>query len=119
MNIGSFFDRGELNILQKLIKQQEIFSMEKTVQEKENKYTLHLSSSFVADDLAHDIWHDNNYLIHFNVDYHGKLGTGGSGFATCDLSVFRDWDAFKEWIDHQMRRFYEYEVDYSEQMSLF
>lgn len=119
MNIYSFFDHGDLAIMQKLIKARDIFSTEKTVKEKENTYTIHINSAFVDDKLAHDIWHDVNYLIHFNVDYHGKLGCGGYGYATADLSQFRDWDSFKEWIDYQMKRYYEYTALEEDQMCLF
>ena len=119
MDIESFFTRSTFAFIKRCVESQETFEVRQTVKTSQNQYTITVHSSVVADDLAHDIWHDHNYLIHFGVDYHGKLGIGGHGFATDDYSNFRDWDSFKEWIDKSMKHYAEYDTDPLGQMSLF
>lgn len=119
MDIGSFFTRDTFAFMQRCVRAEEIFSLKQTFKTRSNTYSLTISATFVDDKLAHDIWQDHNYLIHFGVDYTGKLGIGGNGFATADKSPFRDWDSFKEWIDVKMKHFAEYESDPLGQMSLF
>lgn len=119
MDIRSFFSRDDLKVIQTAIKSEEKFEISKKVKTPHNSYTITINSNRISDELAHDIWHDHNYLIHFGEEHSGTLGWGGFGYATADLSVFRDWDAFKEWIDYSMRRYGEYDTEELGQLSLF
>ena len=119
MDISSFFSRDDLRVMQTAVKTEEKFEIRKQFRTSRNSYTITIHSAVINDDLAHDIWHDHNYLIHFSEEHSGTMGWGGFGFATADLSIFRDWDSFKEWVDHSMRRYSEYDTEELEQLSLF
>lgn len=119
MCIDDFISPVTFNFMKNAVKAREKFEVKQTVKTKKNSYTLTVNSTVVDDKLAHDIWRDHNYLIHFNAEHSGSLGWGGMGFATDDYSHFDNWDAFKNWIDKSMKRYAEYEVDPLGQMCMF
>ena len=119
MDVGSFFTKDTFAFMQRCVKAGEVFSVKQTFKTKKNTYSITISAYYIKDDLAHEIWQDHNYLIHFGVDYHGALGYGGKGNATADLSIFQDWDSFVEWVNFKMHQFDEYDTDPIGQMSLF
>ena len=101
------------------IERRQIFCHEQCVNCCSNKITLRLSSRFIDEKTAHDIWHDHNYLVSFNIEYRGKIGIGGSGFAIDKFDCFATWDTFKAYINKLMKRFDGYDTEEYGQMCLF
>ena len=119
MNINSFFERPDFAPIHTAVSVKQPFSVRKTHKEDGTTFTITLEGRFIPDDLAHDIWNDCNYLVDFQADYSGKLGWGGKGFATADLSQFKTWEDFKEFIDRSMKYYGNYDIEIADQLCLF
>lgn len=119
MNIYSFFSRDDLLTIKGKIADRAKFEMKHEHKGKENKFSILIGGDSIARDLADDIWHGNDYLVHFSFDYHGKAGIGGKGWAVDTFPMFVDWDAFKTYIDKQMQCYGGYETEEYGQMSMW
>lgn len=90
---------------------QKYFKHEKTIKSDGTAWTFRLESSTVSERLASDIWQGNRYLVGINLDYKGKEGQGGVGFATVDYKQFSTWDLMKPNLDKWLKNVAGYEAD--------
>jgi len=119
MNIKSFVSVEDYERIRSAVCGRGRFEHKKEVKSDGTSWSLTLHSSVVNEETAKKIWNGNSYLVHFNLEYRGKIGIGGGGFATDNYSLFDSWGSFKEWIDKQCRRIKGYEVEEYGQLSLF
>lgn len=119
MDVFDFISKDSFASIQQHIKRREVFSYTKSAKSAGNTVTIRFESRFIAKDLAKEIWSGNDYLVHWNVDYRGKIGQGGSGRAYADLEQFCEWETFKDWFDRQLERFEGYESEKFGQLCLF
>lgn len=119
MNVFSFVTKEAFASMQERIKRREVFSYSQSAKCERNTITIRLESRFIDRDTAEKIWNGKNYLVHWNVDYRGKIGVGGSGRAYAEFTQFSDWETFKDWIDKHLERFEGYEVEQYGQLCLF
>ena len=119
MNIYNFFCRDDLTLMQENIKRRAKFDITQKHKGKENRWEIRIGGGAIKKDLADDIWHGNDYLVHFNFEYQGKAGFGGKGWAVDTFTMFVDWDSFKSYIDKAMVCYGCYESEEYGQMSLF
>ena len=119
MNCRDFVTEADFNLMRMHIKAQSPFEHKREKKEGGTKFTLSLHSGTVDDRIAESIWNGCHYLVHFGSDYAGKLGWGGSGFATTKYEIFDSWATFKDWIDKNMSRYPGYETEEFGQMCLF
>lgn len=119
MNVFNFVTKEAFATIRERITGREIFRYSQSTKCSGNTITIRFESRFIPEDLAKQIWNGNDYLLHWNVEYRGKIGQGGSGRAYAEFKQFRDWDSFKDWFDKQLQRFDGYEVEQYGQLCLF
>lgn len=117
MTIKDFVSEQQYETIRQRIKERKVFCHEQSATGGGNKITVSLCGRYVEKETADKIWNGNDYLVSININYHGKVGIGGSGFATDKLEKFASWDSFKCWLDSLLERFDSYEAD--GQMCLF
>jgi len=97
----------------------EVFIHTQTVKESGTQITLQLAGRYIDKKKADLIWHGNDYLVSFNVDYKGKIGIGGFGWAMDIFDVFKTWDSFKGFLNKHMNKFDGYDEEQYGQLCLF
>jgi hypothetical protein len=119
MNIYNFFSRDDLTLMQNNINSRAKFELAQKHKGKENRWEIRIGGGVVRKDLADDIWHGNDYLVHFNFEHQGKAGFGGKGWAVDTFPMFQSWYSFKSYIDKAMECYGCYDTEEYGQMSLF
>ena len=119
MTARDFVPPCDFEKMRRAIAGRELFEHKKTIKADGTLWTIRIDSSVVGDKLAKDIWNDNNYLVCVNIDYNGKAGQGGVGFATVDYDMFSVWGVLQEHIDGWMQKASGYEKEEYGQMALF
>ena len=120
MDINSFVPKDCFEAIKRDIDGRRKFNYERKYKEKSDEITVRFQGVFIGKELADLVWGGLDYLVHFDVNYHGKnLGIGGTGFAIAKFEMFDTWSSFKKWFDGRLKRFPEYEVEEYGQMCLF
>ena len=119
MNIKSFVTIEDFEKIRSAVQRKAEFEHKREMNSEGTSWTMALHSSVVNEKTAKEIWNGNCYLIHFDLEYRGKLGIGGRGFAVDNYKLFDSWDVFKKWIDKQCGGIGGYEVVEYGQLSLF
>ena len=121
MNIRNFVSPEKVEWMAKKIGQREPFDYRADHKEGKEQVVVNLYARFLEDKkVIQDIWHGNDYLVHFSMNRHGKLyAYTGFGFAVDKFWMFDNWDVFKNWFDKRMCSYSDYEREEYGQISLF
>lgn len=119
MDITSFVSKEQWLSIKNCVESRSVFSHKSEANGGGNRITLRLDSHFVDAKTAKNIWHGNDYLVGFNVEYRGKAGIGGFGYCIDLFDKLQTWEDFKAWIDSSLKRFEGYEIEEYGQMCLF
>ena len=97
-----------------------MFRIDREVKAGNKTISLHIFSSIIKQDLADDIWHGHNYLVHFHVDRTGGGEYYGGGHATDDMERLSKWETFKDKLDPILKHYTPgYEIEEYGQICLF
>ena len=119
MNIYDFVSKTRFDELKKYIEKHDDFEHHGSFKKGKHQIDVTIYGSHVDEDKAVNIWHGNDYLVHFSSNLSGGGEYMGFSGATDDLSFSRSWDDFKAWVDKKMTYYKDYETEVYGQLCIF